>query len=185
MEGEAPEPDEPVFARSLREFAEEELILVSRKLQYELRAGDELVALLEDPLHKQDWSGYASDGTWHLTLKGRRGWNLEAFDSESDLRVAVYKRSRLIAGGIIEVQPGAERYRLRRQRLLGRTWELKRDGFVLVVVRSAPSSHPRASLEVSSGARSHVELELVLLLALSVIILEETVQDSNWGAGGA
>lgn len=170
------EPDEAAaFSRSARELAGRSLSLrFGPQMTYELRAQSELLALLEPPEAAALWRAQAVEGSWQISLEGRRGWRLRAIDVSLGTPAARFDRTGLRAGGRIETLPDGQAWMLRRRRPWSRHWRVSaRGGEPVLVLESEPARGERMRVDLGAAAVAVEPLALLVVLALSVIVLEE------------
>lgn len=180
------ERDEPAtFARSMRDLAGASVsVRFGPQMTYELRAQSELLGLLEPPEAAALWRAQAVEASWQISLEGRRGWRLQAIDVSSGRPAARFDRAGLRAGGRIETLHDGQAWMLRRRRPWSRHWRVSARGAEpVLVVESEPARGERMRVDLGAAARTVEPLSLLVVVALSVIVLEEVTAAPTGAAG--
>lgn len=176
----AERPSRPTdFHASIEAYIDRELTAAHIDEGYEIRSGEQPLALLGEPRHEAVVRGVTRAGAWWFTR--RRGAAIEVREQPDAGPVVARYRSSLAPGGTIELPDGTS-FRLRPP-LTGDTWRVRRGLRELI----AEFRDPWKPWEIwlAPAARDIYHLPLLTLLAFAAVLVELDTPSGGGGASGA
>ena len=166
--------------RTIREIGEQELNWAQprkHKRDYELRAGEEVVATLRWEKPRQAAAGESAEGRWTFQRQGFLHQHVEARLAESTLEIARFQPI-WRGGGTLEL-PDGQRFGLRPTSFWNAewAWTTAQNDILLRIKRAARPGQTKGQIDLLPGASAIPELSLLILLGWYLIIL--AADDAN------
>lgn len=139
---------------------------------YELRAGDTVVATLEQPsAWRSDRVGTAADGAWRFTMKGFLRSQLIITDAQSGAEVAAMSRPDWAGKGTLTL-PDGRRYQWRNGNVWRSKWIwLDAQGQPLAHFKESTVLRTRCEVEIASAAWADPHVALLAILGWQIMLL--------------
>jgi hypothetical protein len=165
----------PIPTASIRSYLDRQLEVVTTDDGYQLRGGEQSLALLDNPRFEASVSCVTRDGQWRFNRL--RGGNTEAISGSAT--VARYK-SNALPGGTIEL-PNETKLRLRPP-FTSQTWRVRRGARERVLeIRVAKGTW---QIEFTPAASEIYHLPLLTMFAFHAMLVEiDTPTGGSTGPG--